>query len=216
MAGTALLEPAVSVEEAEPVLASDPVVAGGYVAVFPPVASAPDAVPPPSTPVAAAIDPRGRPVETSTPMALLVAAEPLETPYDASGWLVRGGSLAATISFLLPWGASSVGVVGTGAIGYGYFDRWALVNAWYLLPMLLALFVFGLSVVPNRLLPWIRSGVLPLVTGALCLGIAFVYIGGPFGGGPGLAILAAASLALVGGGLLAIRPDRHGEPPAIV
>jgi hypothetical protein len=145
-----------------------------------------------------------------------VAAEPLETPYDASGWLVRGGSAVATLSFLLPWGASSVGVVGTGAIGHGYFDRWALVNAWYLLPMLLALFVFGLSVVPNRLLLWIRSGVLPLATGALCLGIAFVYIGGPFGGGPGVAVLVAASLALVAGGLLAIRPGRHDEPPPTV
>jgi hypothetical protein len=106
--------------------------------------------------------------------------------------------------------------VGTGAIGYGYFDRWALVNAWYLLPMLLALFVFGLSVVPNRLLPWIRSGALALVSGALCLGIAFVYIGGPFGGGPGIAILALASLALAAGGVLAIRPGRHDEPPPIV
>jgi hypothetical protein len=215
MAATALLEP-------------DPVVAGGYVAeapavfpaVFPPVFAP---VNPPSTPVAqttpvaASVDPPSQPVETSTPpMAFLVAAEPLETPYDASGWLVRGGSLAATISFVLPWGASSVGVVGTGAIGHGYFDRWALVNAWYLLPMLLAVFVFALSVIPNRLLPWIRSGVLPLVTGPLCLGIAFVYIGGPFGGGPGLAILAVASLALAAGGILAIRPDRHDEPPAIV
>lgn len=215
-------------------------VAGGYVAAVPaifppatlapatfppaaaaPVGSAPAAVvpggsPSPSASVAVPADPSRRPAATLAPLALIVANEPFETPSDTAGWLVRGGSLAVTLSFLLPWGPSSVGVVGTGAIGYGYLDRWALVNAWYLLPMLLALFVFGLSVVPNRLLLWIRSGVLPLVTGALCLGIVFVYVGGPFGGGPGVAILAVASLALAGGGLLVLSPGRHDDDPPTV
>ncbi len=177
-----------------------------------PAAQQAPVVPTPAAPAPAA--PTAAPTRRSR--APLLTDQLVETPYDVAGWLVRGGALAAALSFVLPWARSSAGIVGTGAIGYGYFDRWSLANAWYLLPLLLGLFVFGLAVVPNRLVLWLRIGVLPLVAAALYLGIVFVYLGGPFGGGPGVTVLGLAALILGAGGLLAIRPDRHDEPGSTV
>ena len=192
---------------------------GGY---LPPSASfrpAPSAPPVPAAPAAAATTPdraRGPDAHRASAIDLLLAGEPFLTPHDPAGWLIRGGAVAAALSFLLPWAASSGGVVGTGSIGYGYLDRWAIANAWYLLPLLLGLVILGLAVVPNRLALWLRNGVLGLVAGALYLGIVFVYLGGPFGGGPGVTLLGLAALMLGAGGLLAVRPDRHREPPPSV
>lgn len=133
-------------------------------------------------------------------------------PRELPDWLAIAGSALAIASFPLPWATDGV----IGASGIGYFANWGLANPGHLLLVLAALVVLVLSVFPNRLPGWIRTGVLPLVVGGVLLGLAFAYHARPFGGGTGVTVLLVAALVLLIGGLVGVRPGRNESGPPSV
>ena len=122
------------------------------------------------------------------------------------GWLAVAGSAMAAVGFLLPWGVSVI-----GASGIGYFDRWGLAGPFHPLVLLSLLAVLGLSLVPNRVPPWLRVGVLGLGLGALLLGLAWPYLVGLSGTGPGAMVVTVGALILTAAGIVALASDRHAH-----
>jgi hypothetical protein len=122
------------------------------------------------------------------------------------GWLAVAGSAMAAVGFLLPWGVSVI-----GASGIGYFDRWGLAGPFHPLVLLSLLAVLGLSLVPNRVPVWLRVGVLGLGLGALLLGLAWPYLVGLSGTGPGAMVVTVGALILTPAGIVALATDRHAH-----
>jgi hypothetical protein len=130
---------------------------------------------------------------------------PFETPDSLPGWLVAAGSAAAVAGFLLPWSN-----IIPFTSGFGYLDRWGLATPSHLLILLLTAFTLALSVLPNRVPVWIRSGVLGLVLGGLLLGVVWPYLLDGFGALLGALAEVTGALLMIVGGILAVR-DRHAE-----
>ncbi len=122
-------------------------------------------------------------------------------------WLVIGGSVLALVSFVLPWASSGV----IGSIGSGFTAEWGLANPGHLLLIIGVLVVLVLQLVSNPIPGWFRSAGLPILIGGILTGLAFAYFARPAGGGSGVAVLLAGALVMIGGGLLASRPERHGS-----
>jgi hypothetical protein len=152
---------------------------------------------------AAAIDARPR----SSPAALLADLR-LDAPDDLPGWLVAIGGAIAVAGFLLPW---AVVIPFTASFG-GYTDRWGLAISSHLVLFAAALGLLSAAIMPNRIPDWIRNGVLPLALGGLLLGIVWPYVFGGIGSQIGAMSVALAALLLMVGGVLAVRPRRHGPP----
>jgi hypothetical protein len=121
-------------------------------------------------------------------------------------WLTIGGSVLVIVSFFLPWATDGV----IGSHGTGFTADWGLANPGHLLLIAVAAVVLLLHLFENPIPAWFRSGVLPLLVGGILAGLAFAYYARPAGGGAGVAVLLAGALVLIGGGLLACRPERHG------
>ena len=121
-------------------------------------------------------------------------------------WLTIGGSILVIVSFFLPWATDGV----IGSRGSGFTADWGLANPGHLLLIVAAAIVLLLHALENPIPVWFRSGVLPLLVGGILAGLAFAYYARPAGGGAGVAVLLAGALVLIGGGLLACRPERHG------
>ncbi len=121
-------------------------------------------------------------------------------------WLTIGGSVLVIVSFFLPWATDGV----IGSRGQGFTADWGLANPGHLLMIAAAAAVLILHVVQNPVPVWFRSGALPLLVGGILAGLAFAYYARPAGGGAGVAVLLAGALVLIGGGILACRPERHG------
>ena len=121
-------------------------------------------------------------------------------------WLTIGGSVLVIVSFFLPWATDGV----IGSRGTGFTADWGLANPGHLLLILVALVVLLLHAFENPVPAWFRSGALPLLVGGILAGLAFAYYARPAGGGAGVAVLLAGALVLIGGGILACRPERHG------
>lgn len=136
--------------------------------------------------------------------APILADLPFQTPDDMPGWLVLAGSVAAAVSFLLPWASSGGQVIG-GPIVLGYFDGWGLATVTDLVLFILALLVLVLAVVPRRVPAAVRGGILPLLLAGAFLGTGWLYLGLPYGYGPGIPILVAGGILLLVGGVLTIR-----------
>lgn len=122
-------------------------------------------------------------------------------------WLVIGGSVLALVSFILPWASSGV----IGSVGSEFTAEWGLANPGHLLMIVGVLAVLVLQIVSNPVPAWIRSAGLPILLGGILTGLAFAYFARPAGGGSGVAVLLAGALVMIGGGLLASRPERHGS-----
>ena len=151
--------------------------------------------------------PRVRPGDAS-----LLADLPFDAPNDVAGWLVAIGSVVAMVGFLLPW---SEVVIGSANFN-GYTDRWGLAATANILALAVSALTFTLGVLPNRVPVWLRSGVLGLALGGLLLGLVWPYILVLRGAGLGAIAVAVGALVLVVGGLLAVRPRRHGpQAPAV-
>lgn len=138
-----------------------------------------------------------------------------DLPFGAStslpGWLVAAGCAAAIAGFLLPWSKSI-----PFATGFGYLDTWGLATPSHLLMLLMTMVTLTLAILPNRLPTWLRTGVVGLVLGGLLLGVTWPYLLDGFGAMIGALAVAAASVLLIVGGLLAVRPERHAEAePAV-
>ena len=135
-----------------------------------------------------------------------------EAPTTIPSWLVAIGSAVAAAAFLLPWSGTAVGAKSFG----GYTDSWGFASPSHLLVCLAAVAVLVLAVTPNRVPAWLRTEVAGLVLGGVLLGFAWPYIigGWPGGASIGIFVETVAALALVSGGILALRSARHGEDVA--
>jgi len=141
----------------------------------------------------------------SDPASPAVVASAGGTTRRLADWLVIGGSTLVLVSFVLPWATNGV----IGAVGNGYTSDWGLANPGHLLLLVAAGALLVLELVDGPVPAWFRSGVLPLVVGGLMAGLAFAYYARPAGGGAGVAVMLAGALVLIGGGLLASRPERN-------
>lgn len=147
--------------------------------------------------------------EASTPGKVGIFSDlPFKTPKDLPGWAVAVGSLVGAIAFLLPF---SAGYVIGGGVDQTITGKWGLANPANLVPMLAAVAVLFLALIPNRIPVSIRSVVLPILLGGWFLGILWSYATGPFGLGLGLDALGVAAIVMViGAALAAARAD---DPP---
>jgi hypothetical protein len=163
----------------------------------------------------AALDPSGpSPTSTAKPGPRLRAGDapiladlPFDAPNSLPGWLTVAGAGVVAIAFFLPW---SDLLFGGGQISGSFTDRWGLGNPSHLLVLLAAVSVLGLGLVPNRIAPWIRTGILPIILGGLVLGLVWPYF---FASRAlfGALLSAAGAILLVIGGIIALRPARHGD-----
>jgi hypothetical protein len=134
--------------------------------------------------------------------ASLFADLPFDAPDSLTEWLVAVGSVVAALSFLLPW------IPGT----ISYVTSWGLATASRLPILLLLVITAVLGILPNRVAPWVRSGVLALVAGSLFLGNVWPIVAGDYGGAAfGVIVAAAAAVVLVAGGILGIAPRRSPD-----
>ncbi|HEX6983946.1 MAG TPA: hypothetical protein VF170_01155 [Planctomycetaceae bacterium] len=135
-------------------------------------------------------------------VAPLLADLPFDAPDDLPGWLVVSGGGLAAVSFLLPWAHRVIGSSGEGS----YFNSWGLGAPMHLPVFLLVLLTLTLAMLPNRLAPWLRSGVVPLVVGGIVLGLVWPYVlYEPLAGRLGATAETVAAFLLVAGGLLSLR-----------
>ncbi len=138
-----------------------------------------------------AISPGPRPGQ-----APLFADLPFAAPSTLAGWLVAAASGVAAVTFLLPW---APGIA-------NYTSSWGLASLANLPVLGLLIATVALALVPNPVAPWIRAGVLPLISGSMFLGLLWPYIVGDFGAEFGSIAGAAVALVLVVGGILGVAP----------
>jgi len=143
----------------------------------------------------------------------LLSDLPFDAPDTLPGWLVAVGAGISVVSFLLPWSAV---VLGSGSLDQGWTDTWGVASPSHLVVLLAALAVLALTTFPNRVPGWIRTGLAPLVLGGILLGLLWPYLFGGYGAGFGALAEAIGALLLVAGGILALRPARHGAGDAAV
>lgn len=140
---------------------------------------------------------------SSTPgKAGLFSDLPFRSPGDVAGWAVAVGAFIGMISFVLPVAWSDNGVMGTQPHDT-LTGLWGLANPANLIPMVAALAVLLLAIVPNRIPTSIRGIVLPILIGGSFLGIWWSYATGSYGLGWGVDALGVGGLVLVVGGAVA-------------
>jgi len=168
---------------------------GGSAAGAPPVAS----------PAAAAPPPDGRETRTNVPgRASILADLPFDAPDQLEGWLVALGGGFGVLGFFLPW---------TGAIGEGlegYLGSWGLGAASRLPVFVLLVVVAALAVLPNRVAPWVRTGVLGMVSGGITFGLVWLYLGSD-ASQLGALLCAVGAILLIAGGIIAVAPGRSAN-----
>jgi hypothetical protein len=133
----------------------------------------------------------------------------IDLPDNLSDWLIAAGSGVAALGFLLPWSDAVVGAKGFG----GYTDSWGLASPSHVLVLLLVCGLLTLSVMPNRVPAWIRSGVLGVLTAGLLIGLVWPYLIAGMGAGLGVMGEAMAAILLIAGGVAAYRDGRHDGAP---
>lgn len=176
---------------------------------------------PPWAPPAAGVVPPGSPTpavtgtaDASTPgpsrpltpgRASILADLPFDAPAELEGWLVTLGGGMGILGFFLPWRSA----FRSGP--EGYLDSWGLGIGANLPVLVLLLVVAALAIVPNRVAPWVRTGVCGMVTGGILFGLVWLYLEG---GATQLGALLAAvgALLLIVGGVIAVAPGRTSQP----
>ncbi|HEX7472464.1 MAG TPA: zinc ribbon domain-containing protein [Candidatus Limnocylindrales bacterium] len=143
------------------------------------------------------------PAANATPgKAGLFSDLPFRSPRGVAGWAVALGGLVGAVAFVLPWSAN--GVVGTQN-EQTYTGQWGLANPVDLAPMIVAIVVLVLTLVPNRISSPTRGVVLPILVGGWFLGIAWGYATARLGLGWGVDAVAVGGLILVMGGAVGLR-----------
>ncbi len=153
----------------------------------------------------------GTPAPTARPADAAAAPKTglfahLRSPEGAGEWATAVGSVIAAVAFVLPWARN--GVLGTQG-DRTYLGQWGLANPAYLLLFAASIALLIVTIVPNKLPREARAIALPLLLGGLLLGLAWSYLTGPFGTGPGVDAMALGAVLLVVGGLLDLRPARR-------
>jgi len=118
------------------------------------------------------------------------------------------GSFGLVLSFLVPWAR-----IVLGSRGAGYFETWGLAGSGHLAPFVLALGVLALAVVQNPIGRWLRTGVLGVALGGFALGIAWPYVVGPLGAGPGALLAWISGVVMLVAGIVSLLVLRHAALP---
>jgi hypothetical protein len=177
---------------------------GGWIpptprAVGPAAAGSPPTTAPgaPATPAASARDARP-PVPGR---ASILADLPFDAPDELEGWLVALGGGIGILGFFLPWTAA----FGEGL--EGYLSSWGLGAGARLPVFFLLVVVTALAILPNRVAPWVRTGVCGMVAGGITFGLVWLYLGSD-ASQLGALLAAVGSILLMAGGIIAVAPGR--------
>ncbi len=139
-----------------------------------------------------------------SPTAGLLSDLPFQAPPLAAGWLVVVGAWASVLAYLLPWASAG---------GLGYFDSWGLYKGSHLLAFFAAVAVALLAILPFRLPPLLRLGLLPLLLGAFEFGLFWEWLGSQ-AIGPGIWIMLVGAVLCVSGGIVVASRLIEPEAPA--
>jgi hypothetical protein len=118
------------------------------------------------------------------------------------------GAFGLVLAFLAPWARVVIGSRGTG-----YMDTWGLAGSGHIALFLLALGVLALAVVQNPIGRWLRTGALGVALGSFVLGLAWPYVVGPLGAGPGALLAWVSGLVMLIAGMVSLLVLRHAALP---
>ena len=118
------------------------------------------------------------------------------------------GSFGLVLSFLAPWADVVI-----GSRGRGYMDTWGLAGSGHIALFLLALGVLALAALENPIGRWLRTGVAGVALGGFVLGLAWPYVVGPLGAGPGALLAWVSGLVLFVAGIVSLLVLRHAALP---
>jgi hypothetical protein len=118
------------------------------------------------------------------------------------------GAFGLVLSFLAPWAD-----VVLGSRGRGYMDTWGLAGSGHIALFLLALGVLALATLENPIGRWLRTGVAGVALGGFVLGLAWPYVVGPLGAGPGALLAWVSGLVLFVAGIISLLVLRHAALP---
>jgi hypothetical protein len=118
------------------------------------------------------------------------------------------GSFGLVLSFLAPWADTVI-----GSRGRGYMDTWGLAGSGHIALFLLALGVLALAALENPIGRWLRTGVAGVALGGFVLGLAWPYVVGPLGAGPGALLAWVSGLVLFVAGIISLLVLRHAALP---
>ena len=152
--------------------------------------------------VAAARAPSGRMGRIAMPR---IDRERVEATADT---VLLVGSIGLVLSFLAPWADVVI-----GSSGRGYMDTWGLAGSGHIALFLLALGVLALAALENPIGRWLRTGVAGVALGGFVLGLAWPYVVGPLGAGPGALLAWVSGLVLFVAGIISLLVLRHAALP---
>jgi hypothetical protein len=118
------------------------------------------------------------------------------------------GAFGLALAFLAPWARVVI-----GSRGSGYMDTWGLAGSGHILLFLLVLAVLALGVVQNPIGRWLRTGVFGVALGAFVLGLAWPYVVGPLGAGPGAMLAWVSGVVMFIAGMVSLLVLRHAALP---
>ena len=118
------------------------------------------------------------------------------------------GSFGLVLSFLAPWASVVI-----GSRGSAYMDTWGLAGPGHIALFLLALGVLALAALQNPIGRWLRTGVVGVALGSFVLGLAWPYVVGPLGAGPGALLAWVSGLVLFVAGIVSLLVLRHAALP---
>jgi len=123
---------------------------------------------------------------------------------DAADAMMLVGAFGLVLAFLAPWARVVIGSRGTG-----YMDTWGLAGSGHIALFLSTLAVLGLAVFQNPIGRWLRTGVLGIALGSFVLGLAWPYVVGPLGAGPGALLAWVSGLVMFIAGAISLLVLRH-------
>jgi hypothetical protein len=130
---------------------------------------------------------------------------------EAADAMMLVGAFGLVLAFLAPWARVVIGSRGTG-----YVDTWGLAGSGHIALFLLALAVLGLAVFQNPIGRWLRTGALGVALGSFVLGLAWPYVVGPLGAGPGALLAWVSGLVMFIAGMVSLLVLRHAALPSDV
>ena len=130
---------------------------------------------------------------------------------EAADAMMLVGAFGLVLAFLAPWARIVI-----GSRGSGYMDTWGLAGSGHIALFLLALAVLGLAVFQNPIGRWLRTGVLGVALGSFVLGLAWPYVVGPLGAGPGALLAWVSGLVMFIAGTVSLFVLRHAALPSDV
>jgi hypothetical protein len=127
---------------------------------------------------------------------------------EAADAMMLVGAFGLVLAFLAPWARVVIGSRGTG-----YMDTWGLAGSGHVALFVLALGILALAVFQNPIGRWLRTGVLGVTLGSFVLGLAWPYVVGPLGAGPGALLAWVSGLVMLIAGMVSLLVLRHAALP---